>query len=452
MVTNVSDGTDYFNVSSRTSTQNASKQNNLLLDATFVVVLVVSCLIFYFIATNGTWSPLFHEISIYDTGRFFLAQAQATTHGRLWVSPSRLPGECFLYNGRCYGYFGVTPSLIRLPFLPLLNHYKSGFTPVFLTAGLTLATGSFLASLRHLLSSMHLSRSAKFLIALIAVTFGAGSVLVTLTPANVYDEAIAWAVGFLSLAVFCFIRWWEIQQLRWYFLLLASLVLATNARPTAVPFALVIGLGVGYRLWSLNRAGPADWGMSILLAGVMIILPIATCLGVFLIKFGAPIPSYLLDQEISGPHAVAWWIKIRQLDHDHLQSLRFLPTTLFASLRPDSLGFSQTFPWLALHFGGSTPGSAPITYIDLAPGSLYVGPMTSLTATMPLSFLTAIGAAAYRLQGRATGGRQRLLRSHPLRAWAWWQIIVLVAAVSAWCVTLTSVTVTNRFLGMRIQW
>jgi hypothetical protein len=266
-----------------------------------------------------------------------------------------------------------------------------------------------------------------------------------LTPANVYDEAIAWAVGFLSFSIFCLIRWWEGQQLRWFLLLLGSLVLATNSRPTAVPFALVIGVGVGYRLWTTHRLGSADRQMSILW-GALIVLPLATCLGTFVLKFGVPVPNYLYDQAIGGPHAAIWWVRIRRLDHDHLQSLRFVPTTLLAYLRPDTLDFAPTFPWVGLHLGSLKPDSAPITYIALTPGSLYTGPMTSLTAAMPLSFLSAIGGALSWLWRRTEQGARRV-RSFAVGSALSWKILVLVAAVSAWCVTLTSIAVNNRYLG-----
>ena len=429
------------------STSDRSDGSGRLLDAALLGVLVVSTLIFYRASTHGTWNPLYQDIRILKpagTGqRFFLAQARAITHGRLWVQKADLNGDCFVHLGRCYGYFGLTPSVLRLPFLPLLDYYNNGFTPIFVTAGLTLATGSFLASLRHLFVRMPLGRTTTVFVALTGMSFGAASVLTQLAPPDVYDEAIVWAVGFLSLAVFCFIRWWEGPQLKWYLLLLGSLVMAANARPTALPFALIIGLGVGYRLWRLGRVGPAHWVKTVALGGVMIVLPIATCIGVFLLKFGQPIPSYLLDREVGGPFATAQWLRIRTIDHDQLTSVRFIPTALFAYLRPDALAFSRAFPWVGFRF----LGAPPITYIGLPRGSLYTGTVTSLTATMPLSFVAAIGAAAYQMGRRGNAGVRQLLRSHTVGSQAFWKAIVLVAAVASWGVVLTGVAVQDRFLG-----
>jgi hypothetical protein len=422
-----------------------TKQKRLL-DALLLGVLVFSSLVFYCVSTQGTWSPL-HQQTLFGgaEGRFFLAQAQAMTHGRLWINPSQLPGDCFIHGGRCYGYFGLTPSLLRLPFLPLLDHFNSGFTPLFITAGLTLAAGSFLALLRHLFSHLCVRTSTTLAVALIGMALGAASVLTQLSAANTYDEAIAWAVGFLSLSVYCFIRWWERQQ-RWiYVVLVISLVMAANARPTALPFAAVIGFGVGYRILMLRRDGPADWAKLVELGGVAMVLPIATCVGVFLLKFGQPIPNLLLDQTIGGQQASPEWIRVRRRDHNQLVSPKFVITALFAYLRPDAVSFSRAFPWVAFRFVSTLSGPSPITYIALPKGSIYSSNVTSLTATMPLSFVAAIGAIGYRVRMRIALQVRHLLPT--LRSESLWKIFVMVAALASWCVTLTGVAVEDRFLG-----
>jgi hypothetical protein len=422
-------------------------RRNRLLDALLLCALLLSCLIFYCVSTQGTWSPLHQQtlLGVAPEGRFFLAQAQAMTHGRLWISQSQLPGDCFIHGGKCYGYFGLTPSLLRLPFLPLLDHFNSGFTPVFITAGLTLATGSFLALLRRLFSHLCVRSPAIVVVALLGMALGAASILTQLSAANTYDEAIAWAVGFLSLAVYYFIRWWETLQ-RWtYVALVVSLVLAANARPTGLPFALVIGFGVGYRILTLKRNESADWTKSVALGGTAILLPIATCIGVFLLKFGQPIPNLLLDQTIGGRNASPEWIRVRTRDRDHLVSLRFVMTALLAYLRPDAVSFSSAFPWVQFRFVSTLTGPSPISYVALPQGSIYSANVTSLTATMPLSFVAAIGATFYRLRQRIVLQVRPLLPT--LRSESFWKIFVVVAALSSWCVTLTGVAVEDRFLG-----
>ncbi|MGD0381154.1 MAG: hypothetical protein ABSC30_14345 [Acidimicrobiales bacterium] len=449
-MTNVVVSNDSSTVLNSTVTDSGDKGAQQLLDFSLLGVLIVSSLVFYGLSTHGTWNPLY-EGTAYGVPpeRFFLAQAQAITHGRLWVNPSQLYGDCFVHDGRCYGYFGLTPSLLRLPLLPLLDHYRNGFTPVFITAGLTLAAGGFLASLRHVFSRMRLGKAASLLVALLGFGFGAASILAHLSPPDVYDEAIVWSVGFLSLAVFCFIRWWERQQSRWYVLLLVSLVMATNARPTALPFALIIGLGVGYRLWNLRRIGSVDWAKSVVLGSVMVVVPMATCIGVFLLKFGQPIPSYLLDQQVGSalgfPPPSPNWVEIRKRDHNQLTSLRFMATAMFAYLRPDTLVFTRAFPWVDFRFHDLR--NLNIQYIGLRKGSLYVETVSSLTATMPFSFLVFFGAALYRLRRWGAAEVRHLLPSPSLRSGTSWKGIALAAAFASWCVVLVGVAVEDRFLG-----
>jgi hypothetical protein len=174
-------------------------------------------------------------------------------------------------------------------------------------------------------------------------------------------------------------------------------------------------------------------------------LPIATCIGVFLLKFGQPIPNLLLDQSISGRQASLEWITVRRRDHGQLVSLRFVATTLFAYLRPDAVNFSRVFPWVAFRFASTFSGRSPITYIALPKGSIYSANVTSLTATMPLSFVAAIGAMVYRVRMRMALQVRHLLPT--LRSESFWKIFVVVAALASWCVTLTGVAVEDRFLG-----
>jgi hypothetical protein len=184
---------------------------------------------------------------------------------------------------------------------------------------------------------------------------------------------------------------------------------------------------------------------------MMVVLPIATCIGVFMVKFGQPIPSYLLDQQIAGAHATPRWIKIRRIDHNHLTSLRFVPTALFAYLRPDVIDFSRSFPWVYFRFRTTFRYTgfvaSPITYIGLSRGSLYSGTVASLTATMPLCFIIAIAAAGYRLGQRAKSGIRAWSPSRILKSETLWKPILLVAALGSWGVALTGVAVEDRFLA-----
>ncbi len=400
-----------------------------LLDRLLLGDVLASWLVFYYVITHGTWDPLFEQPQ--HSSRFFFAQARSITAGKLSVPPSQLLNECFVHAHKCYGYFGITPSLVRIPFLPLLDHFHRSFTPIFLASALTLAAGSMIATLRHLLSDVSLSRTTTIMVAMIGLGLGPASVLMFEAQPAVYQEAIAWAVGLISLSIYCFVRWWETQRQPWSVLILVSLVLAANARPTAVPFALVVGVGMGYRVWSSpTRTGPRK---GLLLSTAVVVLPLLTCAGVFYLKFGQVDPSLLLHQQIGGKHPSPVWVAIRTIDHDHFYRLQFLPTTLIAYLRPDAIAFSRAFPWVSYRFGGTYHS---IAYVGLRPGSLYVEAVSSIIDTMPLAVL-AVGCL----------GAFHLPRGNRALPPALWKPILLLAGVASWAFVLVYVDIANRYLG-----
>ena len=61
---------------------------------------------------------------------FFKSQAESMLHGRIDVQPSDILGECFLRDSRCYGYFGITPSVVRIPVIGILRYVRSALTPL----------------------------------------------------------------------------------------------------------------------------------------------------------------------------------------------------------------------------------------------------------------------------------------------------------------------------------
>ncbi len=122
--------------------------------AVVIGVTLTTVVVFYVLATHGSFNPASEQVQPGFADHFFLAQARAMVDGHLYVAPPLLPGECFIYHHRCLGYFGLTPSLLRLPFLPLLDHANRSYTAVYLTVALTLAVGSALAVVSRLVAGV----------------------------------------------------------------------------------------------------------------------------------------------------------------------------------------------------------------------------------------------------------------------------------------------------------
>ena len=177
-------------------------------------VTIGSALIFYAFLTHGTFDPGFHQNQPGFADDFFLAQATALRHGHLDVPASAIPQECFVYHAKCYGYFGLTPSLIRLPFIHFLNQAQNSLTPVFMTAAMTLAVGAALTIAAWILKDLPRTRRTSMLWAAIALSLGPASALAELARPAVYEEAIAWSIAFALWGIYGFLRWWRVPAAR----------------------------------------------------------------------------------------------------------------------------------------------------------------------------------------------------------------------------------------------
>jgi hypothetical protein len=62
------------------------------------------------------WTGL-HPTRIAYNSNFYDAQARAIMHGHLWVSKTVLDVEAFRHGAHYYTYFGIFPSLLRIPLI-----------------------------------------------------------------------------------------------------------------------------------------------------------------------------------------------------------------------------------------------------------------------------------------------------------------------------------------------
>ena len=77
--------------------------------------------------TAGAASGPIHENNYYEM------QARAMFHGHLWVANGALGIEGFIHAGRQYTYFGLFPSLLRMPILLVTSSLDGKLTDPFIT-------------------------------------------------------------------------------------------------------------------------------------------------------------------------------------------------------------------------------------------------------------------------------------------------------------------------------
>ena len=399
-----------------------------LLSKTFVAVWSFAFALFFFgFATKWTFDP--STIGSYWPGRFFSAQADAILNGRLWIDKSYLPGECFFSDGRCYGYFGITPSLIRIPMVPVLGIEGSEMTTLFLSVAAGIALWAALDLCRRVLlqtTSITDSHSAGYMV-VAAVVLGPGGALMLVSDAYVYEEAILWAVAAMAVATNLFWRWWIQRRDRQFVGATLALVVAASSRPTAAGVGLVLAAGVVIVGVRARRIG---WKLILGTLGLAA-LPLIAMFGSFFLKFGSPTPpetgyeglNYLHVQQIMANNDGSFGI-----------SARFVPTGAVAYLRPDSVSLSADWPWVQIRFGRPYGGEAleRIAYLPpLNQDSMNVEPIVSVTNIMPLPLLaTVMAAIAIVMRGRRR-----------------YELLILLALCAPIPVVLTNPTIASRYLG-----
>lgn len=395
--------------------------------APVVVVVAATAVLVYWFASARTWDPTVRPVL--GASEFFRAQADALLHGRLHVDPADLPGECYLVDGHCAGYYGLTPSLLRLPFLPILAAVDSGLTPLFLTAAITVAHVSAI----HLAAQLMVlrpaaRRHARLVVTGAAIALGFAGALVVITRPFVYDEAVAWAVAFTLLAFDLAVL--HVRRGISPMWVVLPAVAAANARPTAAPTMLVLGAGLAWLAWRSSLATRR----TVLACAAVAVLPVATMALVFAAKFGAAVPD--LEDHEQVPEAPVWQA-VLDANGGATISVVFVPSGLVAYTRPDSLTMTDGFPWVDFRIDHGADAVAPV-----ADGGVYATRLASATDLMPVPVaLTVVAttavAVAFRRR-RAEGASGDAPLDSALVA------VLCVAAAAAGVVTLTNVAITQR--------
>jgi len=432
----------------------------------WIAILAMIPLVFYY-TSRGTWDPRHQTVDAAWSAGFFAAQAESMLHARLDVKPHDIIGECFEWNSLCYGYFGITPSVLRIPILGILRYLHSALTPLYLGFAVILAYWAALQMIqRSLRERADLARPQALALGyliLAALALGPGGNLVFVTRPGVYEEAVAWSVAFVLLAL-NHVWAWHSGARRGLVPAVLFGIAAANARPTAATACGVLGLVV-VALWHFrdSRAAggeddtatgrrpdrvvkPSESRRRVLAAALCLsLLPGLTAAGVFWLKFRTPIPSPLLNEQYSkGAH----WKAILQRNGDRTAGLVFAPTELVAYFRPDALIRRGDWPFFDFRFP-----EEPILWVPPLPeGGAYVEVVTSLTATMPLPWIVNLlvaawlGVAAWKL---AVAGRRGTPSSHAptLTREEWIFAVGLLASAAAMAVLIvTTVGITNRYL------
>lgn len=362
-------------------------------------VLLAACSVIYLaIATrisDGFGRTQFDNGAFAD---FFDIQARALLRGDLALPPNSIGLEAFVVDGREQMYFGLFPALLRLPVTAITEGLSGQLTIVssFLAWLLFVVAAWALTdrALVHLLSD-HARWPDSALVMLWKVGIALGTPMLMLAgPVWVFSEAIMWGVASCAFVQLRLFRELEAPSVRNQWWLAVALVLAVLNRPTlGVGCLFVVACVVLWRTWRQRRVGSADLRLAGITLATAVVLVTPN-----MIRFGRPLGPPMEDQLLSQVDEQ----RIAMLDFagGDFVDARYLPTNLFAYLRPDGMSLSGWFPYL------DAPHQLPHVFGGAVYDITYRTP--SLPASTPLLFgLAVLGAVlgALAIQ-RPAGDRQ----------------------------------------------
>ncbi|WP_448191369.1 hypothetical protein [Azospirillum sp. sgz301742] len=353
-------------------------------------------------------SPIRDLLSLV-TGRFFDAQAAALLAGRLDVPCGVLKGEAFFIGDACYGYFGLTPSLLRIPLNAVCPTCVFQWARFMVLAALLLSYAAMVLIARRALDGTDLSGTRRLVWATAFGSAGAlGSSLIFLAGNPIpYHEAILWGGAFALLA------YWALAEY------------GANGRPWALAVAIVA------ILLALN--GRISTGGGVVVAAGLVLLPrllgrgrVLAATGLLLVGMAAVTPlavNHLKFDQTSPPmdrqgFYIGDPVRLKRVKLGIFQFSN-VPCTLAAYASFGSVRVGPNFPWIGPATGIWMPPEPLPPGLEACRGTNMdnIEPFLAIQYTHPaLLLLAALGVGRARrwwplLAGSVVGGAPVLLYS-----------------------------------------
>jgi hypothetical protein len=333
-------------------------------------------------------------MDIYDV------QGRALLHGHLSLPPGSIGFEGFVHDGRTYTYFGLFPSIIRMPILAVTHSLDGHLTALsILLSWVVTAVFSCLLvwRVRSVLrpdASLGWAEAVSY--GVLIFSFLAGSVLVFLAAfADVYSEDEAWSVALACGSLYALLTF--VERPTWNRAILCGvLVTFTNLNRGTTGYACILATLLLAGWCALGRGGPERrrWALPLLLVAlVALAIGCAIDLARFGVLFGYPESEQNLYKAFD----------FAAVNHGHHYGLTFVPSTLLEYLSPTNLHIARTLPFISLPtFPTHLPGNAKL---------FNHGNTASATASMPLLVLAALWGvvAAFRHQESLAARSLRIL-------------------------------------------
>ncbi len=373
--------------------------------------------VFATLITGGTFRFVVED----SFGTFYDHQAASVLQGHLNVPDKALSGEAFIVGGKIYGYFGITPAILRLPlvaadiaFGKVIRLFMCGYFLAALVAAYALLCQAARAVFGP---GLWPSRWATIVFLL---SSGLGSTLLFLgSRAYIYHEAVLCGAMFTLWTIFFSLRYLHAPDNRNGIAALACGVLALHARPSSGLFALsLVGVVAALHAWPKVRAlafGAARRDLAVLaLAG----LGVLSFNGLSYLKFGTFDGSPLRYSVQYTPERLA------RFDGKNFHLVNVSHNFDVYFVRPDF----RLEPYFPYFFLGARQGRGyPGAKMDLTE------PTLALPFAMPELFMVALLGGIWAL-AYAPAARRPLL-------------VLLVAVAPMTAALLTAIVTSHRYTG-----
>lgn len=298
----------------------------------------------------------------------------------LSVKPESLPNECWIYNQKCFGYFGIFPSLIRIPFLTLPWIASSPVLFLAIAIGIGIIYSIKIADLifdSKLKSKAHedVSIDSRVLFGMF-IAIGPGTLFLQLLQPRVFWETIAWSSALTISGMYYFARWFLGGVRAHKFIAVLMFLFASNTRPTGGVIAFCIGtILLVHEI--LSRKGKIANAMGNF---IVLSLPLISSILIFYVKFRQFVPDMRLQEII--PES-GYWRAILENNGNSTTGLKFMISNLVGYLGFGAYKIQPDFPFLVFRPNWDFDYQFPLSVNP----SMHVESHNSLTLVSPLGVL-----------------------------------------------------------------
>jgi len=373
------------------------------------------------------WSGSVSPLRAVPYANFYDLQARAMFHGHLFLPDGKMGIEAFVHNGHDYTYFGIFPSILRMPVLLVTSWMDGKMTaPSILLSWFATAVICPLMfwRLRILMRGNALvgrAEAASYGVLMASILGGSVILYLGATP-FIYSEDFAWSIPLTVASLFALLGVLE-RPTRGKVIAAGVLILCATLNRSPPGWACCITAILIAGWFALGREGAANrrWALPVATAGLIPFL--ASCVVTYA-KFGIPIGLPMADQVWA--HVNYHRRHFLQVNGGKAFNFAFLPSTLSAYFQPVGIRLSGIFPFVA-------PPGAPAPWLAGATMDQSY-PTASFTDVSPLLLILGVWGVVTAFRPRGVG-QVRLTR-----------IILLGAAMGAGGVLLWGY-ISQRYLG-----